>query len=78
MNDDRSPNMLGATVLSFPASNHFTPEQALHSALQLDLADVVIVGFDRDGDLAVRSSRMSRQEALFLAEKLKQYALEAE
>lgn len=66
-------------VLCFPATTTMTPLQALHSALafakQDNLQDVLIVGYDGDGELLVRSSCMDRKDALWLAEQLRLYAL---
>lgn len=63
-------------VLAFPASNTLTPEQALASASQEDLSDVMILGYRQDdGTLYIRSSRMSRTDALWLSEKLRDHAL---
>lgn len=62
-------------VLQMPASPYMTPEQALDSAKGLSLTDVLIVGYDTDGDLVIRSSRMGRADALWLAEKMKAWAL---
>lgn len=67
--------MNNAKVIELPASNSFKPEQALHSALGLDLCDVLIVGYDQAGVLVVRSSQMTRAEALFMAEQLREWAL---
>jgi hypothetical protein len=66
-------------VLSFPATVTMTPKQALLSALEFanddNLQDVLVVGYDGDGVLLVRSSRMDRKDALWLAEHLRRYAL---
>lgn len=66
-------------IFTFPPTETMTPEQALHSALQLaehgGLRDCLIVGYDSDGDLFIRSSRMDRKLALWFAEQLKVYAL---
>jgi hypothetical protein len=53
-----------------------TPEQALASVVkEQDLvSDVLIVGYWNDGELFVRSSRMDRKDALWLAESLKNWA----
>ena len=67
--------MNSANVISLPASENFKPEQALASASSLGLTDVLVVGYDADGVLAVRSSHMSRAEALFLLEQAKQWAM---
>lgn len=65
-------------IISFPATDTFTPEQALFSALEFaknnNLKEVLIVGYDGDNELLVRSSRMERKDALWLAEQLRNYA----
>ena len=57
-----------------------TVAQALHSALAFAerdaLSDVLIVGYDKAGELFIRSSRMNRKDALWLAEQLRQYSLQ--
>jgi hypothetical protein len=52
-----------------------TAEQALSSALvdAEDLTDVLIMGY-RDGELYIRSSRLTCAEALFLANKAMRWA----
>lgn len=64
-------------ILDFPPSDTMTPKQALLSALAFaendDLQDIVIVGYDGGGELLIRSSRMSRKDALWLAEMLRQH-----
>ena len=68
--------MNNQNIVALPASVNFTPEQALQSAMQFkSLQDVLIVGYDADGDLLVRSSRMSRADAVFLLEKAKEWAM---
>lgn len=66
-------------VLAFPATTTMTPQQALLSALEFadqdNLQEVLVVGYDGDGDLLIRSSRMTRRDALWLAEQLRQHAL---
>lgn len=63
------------TLLPFPAKDTFTPEQALMSALQFTLQDVVVIGYDTNGELFIRSSRMDRKDALWLAEMFRDYLL---
>jgi len=65
-----------SNLLAFPPSETFTVGQALDSAsaMRESLTEVLIVGFDTDGDLYVRSSRMDRKDALWLSELLRQYA----
>ena len=66
-------------VLAFPATTTMTPQQALLSALDFanndNLQDVLVVGYDGDGELIIRSSRMDRKDALWLSEQLRLYAL---
>lgn len=72
--------MKDGNVVSFPATNTMTPHQALSSALLFadndNLKEVFVVGFDGDGDLLVRSSRMTRRDALWLIEQARLYILE--
>lgn len=66
-------------VVSLPATTTYTVEQALNSALQYDrevgLSELILVGHDVEGELFIRSSRMTRKDALWLAEKLRSYAM---
>ena len=66
-------------VISFPASSTMTVEMALESALQLaregKLESVLIAGYSTDDSLLIRSSRMDRKEALWLAKQVEDYAL---
>ena len=69
-------------ITALPASTTFTPKQALISAMEFadndDLKDVLVVGYDGDGDLVIRSSRMDRKDALWLCEMLRNWALSNE
>ena len=56
-------------------TDNMTPEQALESAMRLNLTEVVVLGYDNEGELRVRSSKMTRAEALFLIELGKKHAL---
>lgn len=67
--------MNNKNVIALPATVTFTPEQALHSALQDNLSDVLIVGYDDKGELYIRSSRLNRADALFLLEKAKEWTM---
>ena len=66
-------------ITALPASTTFTPKQALLSALEFadndNLQDVLIAGYDADGRLIVRSSRMDRKDALWLSEMMREWAL---
>jgi hypothetical protein len=66
---------MGSNIVSMPATTTMTAEMALKSALDLDLTDVLIAGYDQDGALVVRSSRLLCSDALWLAEKMREYAL---
>ena len=61
-------------IISLPASESFQPHQALASAMELNLSDVLIIGYV-DGGLMVRSSKMTCADALFLLERGKSWAL---
>lgn len=68
------------TIHELPATVTFTPELALKSMLnfcdQDDLQDVICLGYDSSGVLVIRSSKMDRKDALWLAEQLKAWALD--
>jgi hypothetical protein len=68
--------MNNTTVISLPASGNYTAEQALRSALMLELTDVLVLGYDAEGVLRVRSSRMTRAEGLFMTKKAEQWCME--
>lgn len=68
-------NMNNDKVMALPASTNYNAEQALNSALQADLTDVMIIGYDPDGDLFIRSSRMTRAEGLFMTEKAREWSM---
>ena len=62
-------------VVELPASVNYTPEQALQSALKAGLTDVIVLGYDEDGDLFVRSSKMTRAEGLFMVKRAEEWAM---
>ena len=62
-------------VISLPASTNYTAEQALQSALQMELTDVMIIGYDFEGELFVRSSKMTRAEGLFMVKKAEEWSM---
>lgn len=62
------------SIFRLPASTTFNPEQALNAAIMDDLADVLVIGYDRDGALVIRSSRMTCAEAMFMATKAARWA----
>jgi hypothetical protein len=59
-------------------STTMTAQQALESALvdaeSTHLTDVLICGYDSNGSLYIRSSRLTCAEAFFLASKAAQWA----
>ena len=69
-------------ITALPATTTFTPKQALLSAMDFvdndNLQDVLIVGYDGEGELMIRSSRMDRKDALWLAELLRNWAINGE
>lgn len=65
---------MAAKIFRLPASTEFTAEQALNDALKDDLSDVLIVGYNNDGSLYIRSSKMTCAEALFMANKAMRWA----
>lgn len=66
--------LIMANLLRMPPSTTYTPGQALQSALDDDLQDVLIVGYDRNGDIYIRSSRTTCAEAHFMANKAMRWA----
>ncbi len=68
-------------VLGFPAASTNTVEQCIDSLSEVreDLSDVLVCGYFKDsGTLFVRSSRMTRADALWLSEMLREHALDME
>jgi hypothetical protein len=65
-------------LIRLPPTTTMTAMQALQSALvdaeTSHLQDVVICGYDADGDLYIRSSRLTCAEAFFLASKAARWA----
>jgi hypothetical protein len=42
----------------------------------MEPTDTLVLGYDEDGELIVRSSRMSRAEALFMLEKARDWVMD--
>ena len=63
-------------ISTLPAANTFTVEQALTSALQDadELAEVMVFGLYKTGEFYVRSSRMTRRDAFWLAGLAQEHA----
>lgn len=66
---------MSAAIFRLPASTKLNAQQALESALQEGLSDVMVIGYTEDGDLFIRSSRMTCAEGAFLAQKALHWAL---
>jgi hypothetical protein len=64
-----------SNVARLPASDHMTVEQALDYTKKDGLTEVLIIGHDADGDLIIRSSHLSRKDALWLLEQGKLHTL---
>ncbi len=71
--------MKNENVIALPASVNYTAEQALLSALDFcrdcGLTDVIVLGYDTDGDLYVRSSKLTRAEGLFMTKKAEDWCM---
>ena len=67
--------MNNENVISLPASENYTAEQALQSALQMELTDVMVIGYDFEGKLFIRSSKMTRAEGLFMVKKAEEWSM---
>jgi hypothetical protein len=65
-------------VIHMQPSTNYTAEQALSQALKYDLTDVMIIGYDVDGDLVVLSSKMTKAEGLFMAKKAEEWSMYGE
>ena len=67
-------------LIRLPPTTSMTAEQALASAMtdaeSGHLKDVLIIGYDEDGDLFIRSSRLTCAEAFFLAHRAARWAQE--
>ena len=65
-------------LIRLPPTTTMTAEQALQSALvdaeAKHLTDVVICGYDEDGSLYIRSSRLTCAESLFLLTKASRWS----
>lgn len=71
--------MKNENVIALPASVNYTAEQALLSSLDYcrdaGLTDVIVLGYDADGDLYVRSSKLTRAEGLFMVKKAEEWCM---
>lgn len=64
------------SVVDLGPHERMTPEQALAIAAREDWESIIICGFHKDdGELVVRSSHISREFSLWIAEHLKLWVL---
>jgi hypothetical protein len=65
-------------LIRLPPTTTMTAEQALHTALKdaeiKDLVDVMIIGYDKDEEFYIISSRLTCAQSLFLAIKAMRWA----
>lgn len=56
-----------ADILQLNPHDNMTVSECLHYCLRNadDLTDCIVIGYDADGELVVRSSHMSRKDALW-------------
>lgn len=71
----RSPRRTKAKVIPFPATNTMNVGQALDHQRQDDLQEVLILGFDKNGEFVLRSSRMNKKDGLWLIELARNHIL---
>jgi hypothetical protein len=69
-------------IIGLPVSDNFTVMQALDSAKQLaesnNLQDVLVIGYDAEGRLILRNSKMDRKSAFWMIEQLRKHILDLE
>lgn len=58
-----------------PPSTTMTVDQALDAAKHCDMKNVIAIGYDADGDFVLRSSRMTREQALWIIESARLWIL---
>jgi hypothetical protein len=65
-------------LIRLPPTTTMTAEQAMQTALKdaeiKDLTDVMVIGYDKDGDFYIVSSRLTCAQSLFLALKAMRWA----
>ena len=59
-----------------PAHTNMTVEEALIVSGRDDLDDVIVIGYDKDGEFVLNSSHISRQEALWLVKRAELHILD--
>jgi hypothetical protein len=67
-----------SNIIKLAPTTSTTAKQALQEMLEdNDLTEVIIIGIDSTDDLVIRSSGMTRRDALWLIEQAKIHTLEA-
>jgi len=65
-----------SNITRLKPSENFTVEQALNDSLNRDLNECLVIGYDKAGDLFIRSSKMSIKDALWILEAAKRYTMD--
>jgi ribosome maturation factor RimP len=63
------------TKLAFPLKESMSVKQFKLSLQEVDWEHVIAIGYDKDGELVSRCSEMSKQDALWLFEVMKNLIL---
>ena len=69
--------MTAQVIDAFGAHSRMTVGQALDSAQSAGLTECIVIGYGESGDLVVRSSGMTRRDALWILEQARLHTLEA-
>ena len=64
-----------SNVTKLPPRDNMTVDEAIGDVATMDLANVLIVGTTKENTYVIRSSRMTRECALWLSEQLRMNAL---
>jgi len=63
-------------LIELSPHSFMTPNETLQKTLREGFTDVLVLGYDEDGELIIRSSAMKRHDALWMIEKAKLYILD--
>lgn len=64
-------------LIEMNAHTNMSPNEVLQKVQREGLTEVVVMGYDKDGDLVIRSSKgMSRKDVLWYAKILEESAFE--
>ena len=69
--------MTAQIIEAFGAHSRMTVEQALDSAQSAGLTECIVIGYDDAGAMVIRSSGMTRRDALWIIEQAKLHTLDA-